>query len=91
MYARYENERWVLYDLERDPFEMANLANNPAAAEIRKDLEAKLDAWMSKTGDSRSYNWTHPVEDKGRLYRHQAFYSVDDYLAWAKQHPEAEP
>ena len=28
------------------------------------------------------------VEDKGRLYRHQNFYSVDDYMVWAKQHPD---
>lgn len=91
MYARYENEPWVLYDLERDPFELVNLAADPAAAEIRTDLETRLEAWMTKTGDSWSYNWTAPVEDKGRLYRHQAFYTVDDYLAWAKQHPEAEP
>jgi hypothetical protein len=31
------------------------------------------------------------VEDKGRLYRHETFYTVADYLAWAKQHPELAP
>lgn len=91
MYARYEDEPWVLYDLERDPYELVNLVADPAAAEIRTELEARLDAWMNKTGDSWRSNWTFPVEDKGRLYRHQPFYSVDEYLAWAKQHPEAEP
>ena len=91
MYARYESEPWVLYDLERDPHELANLATEPAAREFRTDLEARLGAWMSKTGDSWNYNWTAPVEDKGRLYKHETFYTVDEYLAWAKQHPEAEP
>jgi hypothetical protein len=91
MYARYEHEPWVLYDLERDPHELQNLASDPAAREVRTALEAKLDAWMSKTGDSWKYNWTVPVEDKGRLYKHETFYTVDEYLAWAKQHPEAEP
>ena len=29
-----------------------------------------------------------PVEDRGRLYRHRTFYTVDEYLKWAREHPE---
>jgi arylsulfatase A-like enzyme len=88
MYARYETEPWVLYDLEADPYEMKNLANDPGSEAVRKELEAKLEEWMQKTGDSWSYDWSEKVEDKGRLYRHETFYTVEEYLDWAKQHPD---
>lgn len=88
MYARYEAAPWVLYDLEADPYEMKNLAANPAFRTLREDMDRRLDQWMKTTGDSWRFNWTAPVEDRGRLYNHQAFYTVDDYLRWAKQHPE---
>jgi hypothetical protein len=35
-------------------------------------------------GDSWSLNWTAPVEDEERLDKYRAFYTVQDYLAWAK-------
>jgi arylsulfatase A-like enzyme len=88
MYARYEKEPWVLYDLEADPDELKNLAGDPSAAAIREEMEQKLTAWMQKTGDSWNFNWTHPVEDNGRLYKHDTFYTVEEYLSWAKQHPQ---
>lgn len=88
MYARFESKPWVLYDLQRDPDEMNNLAADPAAAALLKDLDARLDAWMRRTGDSYKFNWTELVEDNGRLYRHRAFYTVDEYLNWAREHPE---
>ena len=87
MYARYEKEPWVLYDLQEDPYELNNLAADPAAAPVREELEQRLADWMERTGDSWSFNWTHPVEDNGRLYKHETFYTVEEYLAWAKQNP----
>lgn len=89
MYARYESKPWVLYDLESDPYELKNLAGEPGAARLREQLDRQLSQWMRRTGDAWSLNWHALVEDKGRLYSHEAFYSVDDYLRWAKQHPEA--
>ena len=88
MYARRESEPWVLYDLEKDPFEMNNLARDPAASRLMANLEGRLQAWMRKTRDAWRYDWTHPVEDNGRLYRHRTFYTVDEYLRWAREHPE---
>lgn len=91
MYARYEDRPWVLYDLVKDPFQQTNLAGQPEAAAVQAKLEARLRRWMKETGDSWSFNWSHPVEDGGRLYKHRTFYSVAEYLAYAKQHPEIEP
>ena len=91
MYARFRYKPWVLYDLENDPYQAKNLAGERAAAGIQANMEKRLSQWMERTGDAWSYNWSHPVEDKGRLYRHRTFYTVDEYLKWAAQHPELEP
>jgi len=40
-----------LYDLVRDPEEFHNLAADPAAAAVRDELRARLDAWLAATGD----------------------------------------
>ena len=83
MYARFENKPWMLFDLEADPYEMNNLAADPGAVPIRKQLDEKLTAKMKASGDSWSKNWVHLVEDAGRLYKDQTFYTVDEYLNWA--------
>lgn len=40
-----------LYDLEQDPHELRNLADDPAHREIRERLLAQLDQWRQRTGD----------------------------------------
>ena len=40
-----------LYDLERDPHELKNVAANPACAEVLKDLRERVKAWQVKTRD----------------------------------------
>jgi arylsulfatase A-like enzyme len=91
MYARTEAGPWVLYDLMDDPYELKNLANDPAQTAVRDDMQAKLAAWMKRTGDSWSLNSMAPVEDKGRLYRFETFYTIQDYLDWAAKHPDLAP
>ncbi len=88
MYARFRTKPWVLYDLQKDPFELKNLVDDPAAAPVLKNMEARLSAWMQKTGDSWDFNWHELVEDKGRLYHHRTFYTVQEYLDWVKANPE---
>jgi len=88
MYARFQSKPWVLYDLRKDPFQQNNLVGKPEAAKVEAALERRLQKWMRDTEDSWEYNWTHPVEDAGRLYKHKTFRTVEEYLEWAKQHPE---
>jgi len=90
MYARYQDRPWVLYDLDADPYEQNNLAGTAEAADIQQTMETLLTEWMQKTGDSWAKDWTVPVEDKGRLYTHRkTFYSVQEYLEWAKANPDS--
>jgi arylsulfatase A-like enzyme len=91
MYARTQEGPWLLYDLKGDPYEMKNLAQAPSHAALRAELEAKLDDWMKRTGDSWSYDSMASVEDNGRLYRFRAFYSIREYLDWAAEHPDLAP
>lgn len=80
MYARYEDRPWVLYDIDKDPYQQRNLVSDSAHASLLKDMEARLSQWMRRTGDSWKYNWHELVEDNGRLYKNQTFYTVDEYL-----------
>ncbi len=73
-----------MYDLKADPFEEKNLAGEASARSVQDEMERLLKAWMERTGDSWSVNWSHPVEDAGRLYRHRTFYTVQEYLDWAR-------
>lgn len=90
MYARFPDKPWVLYDLRKDPYQMRNLADDPGARKIQAAMEKKLLHWMEETGDRWDYNWTAPVEDNGRLYRHRTFYTVPEYLQWAQENPTAD-
>jgi len=40
-----------LYHTAKDPYEMINLANDPAASAIKRRLSAELDRWMQAQGD----------------------------------------
>lgn len=49
---RYQHRPAVeLYDLQADPFEWQNLAEDPAHADIAAQLRGKLAAWMAAQGD----------------------------------------
>ncbi|MBT3194375.1 MAG: sulfatase-like hydrolase/transferase [Verrucomicrobia bacterium] len=40
-----------LYDLKHDPHELTNLADDPHYADIKRDLETKLDRWLKEHDD----------------------------------------
>jgi arylsulfatase A-like enzyme len=91
MYARWESEPWLLYNLEKDPYELKNLATEPSASSIRREMDERVADWMKRVGDSWSLDWVVPVEDGGRLVNYRTFYTVDEYVKWAKAHPELNP
>ena len=83
-YARTRAKAWVLYDNERDPYQMRNLVGAAGSAGLVKGMEERLAGWMRKTGDDWSADWTEKVEDAGRLYEKKAYYSVGEYLGERK-------
>lgn len=46
-----------LYDLQEDPFELRNLYVEPGLADVRRDLEGRLLAWMQQTND-QFFRWS---------------------------------
>ena len=91
-YARFEDRPWVLFDLDRDPYQQTNLVDDAAAKPVVAEMEKKLAAHMKAASDSWAKNWVHLVEDAGRLYEgKETFYSVPDYLTWAAKNGVSVP
>ena len=51
-YVALENQPWLLFNLNEDPYEQANLAHNMAFRVQRKRLHDRLAKWISDTGDT---------------------------------------
>jgi N-sulfoglucosamine sulfohydrolase len=43
-----------LYDCEKDPGELVNLATDPGHAQVKAKLRSELERWMKETGDPRA-------------------------------------
>jgi arylsulfatase A-like enzyme len=56
MHFYYDIDEWELYDLEKDPSEMQNVYNDPAYADIQKELHVRLEELRTKYGDSDELN-----------------------------------
>lgn len=54
-YARRQTrggaQPWVLYDNEKDPYQLRNLADDPAARSTRKELDALVDRWRQRLSE----------------------------------------
>mgnify|MGYP001090950013 CR=1 FL=1 len=55
-YARRQTgggpQPWVLYDNDKDPYQLRNLVEDPAAQSTRKDLDALVDRWRRRLGEA---------------------------------------
>ncbi|MTE24790.1 sulfatase [Microbacterium sp. ZXX196] len=76
--AEFEPE-WELYDLAADPTEVRNVADDPAYADIRADLEAKLAAYQARYDDEPYRGPGTPAPEWGP-YDAELFERVQEYV-----------
>lgn len=50
-YVCLEHQPWMMFNLNEDPYEQANLAHNSMFASRRRDLQERLARWIADTGD----------------------------------------
>ncbi len=50
-YACLEGQPWLMFNLNEDPYEQANLAHNTRFRAERRRLQGRLAAWIAETGD----------------------------------------
>jgi len=51
-YVCFENTSWLMFNLNEDPYEEANLAQNNQFRAQRKKLINRLKQWVADTGDT---------------------------------------
>ena len=57
--AYLHRPKFELYDLQKDPHEVVNLANDPKHAKILKELQDKLKAFQKRTKDPWILKWNY--------------------------------
>jgi arylsulfatase A-like enzyme len=87
-FARYEDAPWVLFNNQADPLQMNNLAVDPANAPLLKAMENKLAELMNSKRDSWDFNSQELCEEGGRLYKHETFYTLEEYQTWVERNPD---
>jgi arylsulfatase A-like enzyme len=74
-YARWFGSEDVwLFDRENDPYEMRNLAGDPAHADVQVQMERRLRQWMLDTGDPFETGDRDPrtgILDLGQTFTHE--------------------
>jgi len=55
-----------LYDVRQDPWELENLADKTALADVKADLARRLDAWMAQQGDQGNATEMKARQRQGR-------------------------
>jgi uncharacterized sulfatase len=55
-----------LYDMEADPLEWQNVADDPQYASIKSELKQKLSSWMAEQGDLGQQTELEALEHQGR-------------------------
>lgn len=70
---------WFLYDNKADPFQLKNLANDPAYAKVREQMAADLDAWIAKAEDPFIPEDWRGVDMLERVRMQNEYYSLVEY------------
>ena len=63
----YNIDEWELYDLEKDPKEMKNVYNDPAYADVVKELKAEIVKLQKQYGDDQTLEQRRELTDRYML------------------------
>jgi uncharacterized sulfatase len=76
--ARFYQQRpeEELYDLEKDPFELENLAGEPAYAKIKNRLKRELELWMHQQGDEGNATEMKAIHRQGPDKKWTPYYPI---------------
>ena len=72
-YVRGLDGPWLLFDDEKDPYQMDNLVAKPECATLRKELDGRLQVRLKRTGDDfrpgKSYikEWGYEIAPHGSV------------------------
>ncbi len=72
-YVRSLDGPWLLYDNEHDPYQLSNVVNDPAYAEMQNQLDTRLDELLRGVGDDFEHGsayinrWQYPQDETGTV------------------------
>lgn len=78
-YVRKQDQPWLLYDNEKDPYQMDNLVDSEAHADLQKELENILQAKLDERGDKflpkEAYlkEWGYEVSERNNEIPYKAY------------------
>ena len=72
-YARDLKGPWLLFDNDKDPYQMNNLIGNEDYSSLQEDLEKRLSKRLTETGDEflpgieYIKKWGYPIDETGTV------------------------
>jgi uncharacterized sulfatase len=63
-YARFADKPWMLHDLEKDPFEMNNLAEDRSHKALMASFDKVINEYMRRTNDKWDEQFDVPLRPK---------------------------
>lgn len=75
---------WELYDLENDPWEFNNLAENPEYNNILKQMQNAMQEWRQRTNDpfldkGKLEKFTHEMDSINVLYPNHSYRNIENF------------
>ncbi len=75
-YVVYAEGEWLLYDDQEDPFQLNNLVDDPAYADVRAELQGELVGWLAKAEDPFIPQEWRELSLPDRIARENEYYTL---------------
>jgi len=89
-YVVYAEGDWLLYDNQKDPYQMRNLVDDPARAGLKAELQRELKGWLAKAEDPFIPAEWRRLSLPDRIAKENEYYSLIRYKRqWDKYKADA--